>query len=273
MQATASRERRASSSVNDAPAHIAPAGPVNTGAPLTAGDAEPRLINVLVTPKLSFALRLQPGWKRASDIEEDALRLAFLARFPVKLRAEHLTFRCATPTASLETGTLVYRIGAADVSEDRVLLSVLSELDKSYTAKFEAALERARADCLSASNCFQVVADEVRTAQEATSRRWESEVRSLKETQGKSQKRLFLLEQERDQLRDQLLRATTSSKRAVSELRTNLGGLAEENASLRRVCLDAACTEPCTPTSAREDTRAQPAALRARSLARSHARA
>ena len=28
--------------------------------------------------------------------------------------------------------------------------------------------------------------------------RWESEVRSLKETQGKSQKRLFLLEQERD---------------------------------------------------------------------------
>mmetsp|Transcript_1368 Transcript_1368/g.4230 ORF Transcript_1368/g.4230 Transcript_1368/m.4230 type:complete len:234 (-) Transcript_1368:204-905(-) len=205
---------------------------------------------VLVTPKLSFALRLQPGWKRASDIEEDALRLAFLARFPVKLRAEHLTFRCATPAASLETGTLVYRIGAADVSEDRVLLSVLSELDKSYTAKFEAALERARADCLSASNCFQVVADEVRTAQEATSRRWESEVRSLKETQGKSQKRLFLLEQERDQLRDQLLRATTSSKRAVSELRTSLGGLAEENASLRRVCLDAVCTEPCTPTSA-----------------------
>ena len=43
-----------------------------------------------------------------------------------------------------------------------MLLSVLSELDKSYTAKFEAALERARADCLSASNCFQVVADEVR---------------------------------------------------------------------------------------------------------------
>ena len=120
------------------------------------------LRQVLVTPKLSFALRLQPGWKRASDIEEDALRLAFLARFPVKLRAEHLTFRCATPAASLETGTLVYRIGAADVSEDRVLLSVLSELDKSYTAKFEAALERARADCLSASNCFQVVADEVR---------------------------------------------------------------------------------------------------------------
>ncbi|EOD11774.1 hypothetical protein EMIHUDRAFT_214063 [Emiliania huxleyi CCMP1516] len=197
QHATAERERRASSSVNDAPAHIAPAGPVNTGG--TAGDAEPRLINVLVTPKLSFALRLQPGWKRASDIEEDALRLAFLARFPVKLRAEHLTFRCATPAASLETGTLVYRIGAADVSEDRVLLSVLSELDKSYTAKFEAALERARADCLSASNCFQVVADE-----------------------------------ERDQLRDQLLRATTSSKRAVSELRTNLGGLAEENASLRR---------------------------------------
>lgn len=182
QHATAERERRPSSSVNDAPAHIAPAGPVNTGG--TAGDAEPRLINVrspcqqpgstplhtepaplrqvLVTPKLSFALRLQPGWKRASDIEEDALRLAFLARFPVKLRAEHLTFRCATPAASLETGTLVYRIGAADVSEDRVLLSVLSELDKSYTAKFEAALERARADCLSASNCFQVVADEVR---------------------------------------------------------------------------------------------------------------
>ena len=38
------------------------------------------------------------------------------------------------------------------------MLALLSELDKAYTAKFEAQLEHARADMLSSSMTFQVVA-------------------------------------------------------------------------------------------------------------------
>jgi len=116
-----------------------------------------RMLNVLVTPKITFALPLKSSWETVEDIDEHALREAFLARFPVKLRAEHLTFKCATPGAQLgDQPTLVYRISASGMPDDRVLLSVLSELDHSYTAKFTEQLERARADCLASSNCFQV---------------------------------------------------------------------------------------------------------------------
>jgi hypothetical protein len=73
-------------------------------------------------------------------------------------------------------------------------------------------------------SALQVVADEVRSAQEAASRRWETEVRSLKDFQSKNQKRLFLLEQERDQLRDQLHRASSSSEKASAQLRAAISG-------------------------------------------------
>jgi hypothetical protein len=131
-------------------------------APAAAGPAgisemPSRMLNVLVTPKITFALPCKSLWQTVEDIDEHALREAFLARFPVKLRAEHLAFKCATPGAQLgEQPTLVYRISSSGVPDDRVLLSVLSELDHSYTAKFTEQLERARADCLASSNCFQV---------------------------------------------------------------------------------------------------------------------
>ena len=116
-----------------------------------------RMLNILVTPKISFALPLKSAWATVEDIDEHALREAFLARFPIKLRAEHLTFKCATPGAQLgDQPTLIYRISASGMADDRVLLSVLSELDHSFTAKFAEQLERARADCLASSNCFQV---------------------------------------------------------------------------------------------------------------------
>lgn len=87
----------------------------------------------------------------------------------------------------------------------------------------------------------QVVVDEVRAAQEGASRRWETEVRSLKELQGKNQKRLFLLEQERDQLRDKLKRASTSSEKSSAQLREAIGGApaprAERRSRARRPAL------------------------------------
>jgi len=131
------------------------------------------LVTVLVTPKITFSLPCKAHWKTVEDIEEDALREAFLARFPVRLRADHLSFTCATPSVLLSgQDLLVYRISATGVAEDRVLLSVLSELDKSYSAKFAEQLEHARADCLAASNCFQVSGPPARRIRKVCSRLW-----------------------------------------------------------------------------------------------------
>ena len=52
---------------------------------------------------------------------------------------------------------LVFKLGAHSDDDERVMLALL-ELDKAYTAKFEAQLEHARADMLSSSMTFQVVA-------------------------------------------------------------------------------------------------------------------
>ena len=71
----------------------------------------------------------------------------------------------------------------------QVLLQILSSLDKAYSARHEAQLEAARADLLSSSSSFQVVADEVREAQEATSKKWDKEMKSLKEQLSTNQKR------------------------------------------------------------------------------------
>ena len=65
--------------------------------------------------------------------------------------------------------------------DERVLLQILSSLDKAYSAKYEKQLEEARADLLSSSMSFQVVADEVRAGQAAAQKKWEREVRRRRE--------------------------------------------------------------------------------------------
>ena len=69
------------------------------------------------------------------------------------------TFTCSTPAVDMRTKEmLVFKLGAQSDDDERVMLALLSELDKAYTAKFEAQLEHARADMLSSSMTFQVVA-------------------------------------------------------------------------------------------------------------------
>ena len=66
---------------------------------------------------------------------------------------------------------------------------ILSSLDKAYSAKYERQLEEARAELLSSSMSFQVVAGEVRAGQAAAQKKWEREVKSLKEQMSTNQKR------------------------------------------------------------------------------------
>jgi len=187
-------------------------------------------LSILVTPKLSFALPRQTQWRSVDDISQEELRSAFLSRFPVQFDADRLIFQCAKPGLSLNEshGRLVYRICAEGVEDERVLLTILSELDRAYSASYAAALENARADCMSASMGFQVVADEVRRAQEQTALKWEAEVKGLREVQSKNQKRLFLLEQERDQLRDHLAKATSGFVSQNAALRQEMDSLRQE---------------------------------------------
>ena len=181
-------------------AAAAPAAPEKLPLP----DGVSTFINVLITPKLTFALQRKAQWRTAEDIPQDELAEAFLARFPVRFDPPSLEFKCATPALPLHTADrLVYRIGAANGGDDeRVLLKILSSLDKAYAAKYEAKyeqqLEEARADMMSSSYSFQVVADEVRAGQQAAQKRWEREVQSLKEQMSINQKRLFLLEKEKE---------------------------------------------------------------------------
>lgn len=188
-------------------------------------------ISVIVTPKISFSLPRRADWDVAGDISQEALRAAFLTRFPIQFDTDRLTFSCATPTRKLNEAVdcLVYRIAAEGAKEERVLLSILSELDKAYSAKYERQLEEARSDFLSSSMSFQVVADEVRHAQQTTAKRFEKEVGSLKGQLSTNQKRLFLLEQEKDQLQ----RSVASQESIVGQLRRDLTHASAENSEMK----------------------------------------
>merc|ERR1712187_133094 len=76
---------------------------------------------------------------------------------------------------------------------------------------------------------FQVVADEVRLATQTASKKWEKEVRSLKDQLSTNQKRLFLLEQEKDQLQ----RTATSANTIAGQLRRDVAELTVENSELK----------------------------------------
>ena len=258
--------------------------------PPPLADGLSPFLNVLITPKLTFSLPRKGHWRVAEDIPQQELAEAFLARFPVRFDPPSLEFKCATPALPLHTAErLVYRIGASGGGDDeRVLLQILSSLDKAYAAKYEKQLEEARADMLSSSYSFQVhcllpppserpleetpqqappaqaalrshharppyqpvltrvrllvllllsltltraltlksysyscsyslqvVADEVRAAQGAAHKKWEREVRSLKEQMSTNQKRLFLLEREKEGL----MKSQSASEELTTKLR------------------------------------------------------
>jgi len=225
---TVSQKASESSTHGDSTASPAP---TQSAASDGAARLDGTFINVIVTPKISFSLPRRADWNVADDIAQEELRAAFLTRFPIQFETDKLTFTCATPTRKLNepVGCLVYRIGVEGAKEERVLLSILSEIDKAYSAKYERQLEEARSDLLSSSMNFQVVADEVRHAQQTTAKRFEKEVGSLKGQLSTNQKRLFLLEQEKDQLQ----RSVACQESMVGQLRRDLTHASAENSEMK----------------------------------------
>lgn len=203
----------------------------------SSSDLLSPFITVLVTPKITFSLPRKPQWRKPDDIPQAELQEAFLSLFPLRIDASSLAFKCATPSLDLQTiDRLVFRIAsaAAGGDDERVLLSILSSLDKAYAAKYEKQLEEARADLLSSSMSFQVVADEVRGAQAQCNKRWEREVKSLKEQMSTNQKRLFLLEREKEGLQ----KAHQTAEESTEKMRREVRAVAEENATLKQRTAD-----------------------------------
>jgi len=231
MQTERKREAGAATTTHGHEARAAPtAAPPQ---PPPGSPAEDRFLNVLVTPKITFSMSRKPQWRTPSDIPQDDLRQAFLARFPVRFDPAKLLFRPANPSLELKGKhdlRLVYRIGSDESDDERVLLTILRELDKAYSAKYESMLEEARSDLLSSSMTFQVVADEIRSGQQAAEKKWGGEVRQLKEQMSTNQKRLFLLEQEKEQLQ----KTVSSAEGETTQLRRSVASLAGENAALKQ---------------------------------------
>jgi hypothetical protein len=128
-------------------------------------------------------------------------------------------FKSAVPdntNVSVNTEQLVYKITAKDEADDRVMLRVLQEMDKSYNAKQTKSLEEVKADMLASSMAFEAVVQEARAKMHEDQERMARELNSMKSQMQVSQKRLFLLEQEK------------------SQMQTNLTGLGADNRQLRK---------------------------------------
>ena len=95
-------------------------------------------------------MQRQREWKCAQDIPQDTLREAFLSRFPVRFDAEKLCFQSATPALPLNgLERCVFRIASTSGGDDeRLLLSILSSLDKAYKQRYDRQLEEVKSDGL-----------------------------------------------------------------------------------------------------------------------------
>eukprot|EP00930_Biecheleria_cincta_P050275 TRINITY_DN35448_c0_g1_i1.p1 TRINITY_DN35448_c0_g1~~TRINITY_DN35448_c0_g1_i1.p1 ORF type:complete len:396 (-),score=94.19 TRINITY_DN35448_c0_g1_i1:12-1199(-) len=163
-------------------------------------------VTVIVTPKLSFQLSKRPEWKTVSDISQEELRKGFLSRFPPALwmSSEKFSFKPALPPLSQiteETRSLVFKIVSEDVSDERVMLGILRELEKSYEAIIRRAVNETRSEALHEQLSLQEQAEEARREQEKQVKELRKENKGLRDQLQSIQKRLFLVEQEKDQLR------------------------------------------------------------------------
>lgn len=163
-------------------------------------------VTVIVTPKLSFQLSKRPEWKTVSDISQEELRKGFLSRFPPALwmSSEKFSFKPALPPLSQitdETRSLVFKIISEDVCDERVMLGILRELEKSYEAIIRRAVNETRSEALHEQLSLQEQAEERRQEQEKQVKELRKENKGLRDQLQSIQKRLFLVEQEKDQLR------------------------------------------------------------------------
>lgn len=162
-------------------------------------------VTVIVTPKLTFQLLKRPEWETVQDITQSELRRGFLSRFPpaLWLSSEKFSFRAALPPThrlTEETNTLFFKLVSDEVPDERVLLGILRELEKSYEAIIRRAVTETRSEALQEQFMLQEQAEEFRREQEKIIKDLRKDVKSFKEQNQSIQKRLFLVEQEKDQL-------------------------------------------------------------------------
>lgn len=176
------------------------------GAPVTGRSmSQEDFFTVVVTPKLTFQLLKRPEWETVQDITQSELRRGFLSRFPpaLWLSSEKFSFRPALPPThrlTEETTTLFFKIVSEEVPDEKVMLGILRELERSYEAIIRRAVTETRSEALQEQFVLQEQADEVRREQSKQIKELRKEVKSYREQMQSIQKRLFLVEQEKDQL-------------------------------------------------------------------------
>lgn len=174
-------------------------------APDAGACTQDDFVTVVVTPKLSFQLPKRPEWHTVQDISQDELRRGFLSRFPPALwmSSEKFSFKPASPPTSQitkETRTLIYKIVSDDMPDDRVMLGILRELEKSYEAIIRRAVTETRSEAMHEQFMLQEQVEEARREQAQHVKDLKKDNKSLRDQLQSIQKRLFLVEQEKDQL-------------------------------------------------------------------------
>merc|ERR1719350_1574633 len=117
---------------------------------------------------------------------------------------EKLSFRPTLPPNSAitkETHSLVYKLVSDEVADERILLSILRELEKSYEGIIRRAVNETRSEALQEHFMQQEQVEEARREQEKIVKDLRKDNKSLRDQLQSVQKRLFLVEQEKDQLR------------------------------------------------------------------------
>merc|ERR1719271_848400 len=219
-------------------------------------------VTVVVTPKLTFQLLKRPEWQTVQDITQSELRRGFLSRFPpaLWLSSEKFSFRPALPPTQRlteETKTLFFKLVSDEVPDERVMLGILRELERSYEAIIRRAVTETRSEALQEQFTLQEQAEEVRREQAKHIKELRKEVKSLREQMQSIQKRLFLVEQEKDQLqreqhqtKEHVHRLEKQQAEQIKESKAESQDLREQMVALRLLIEGGAAAAVCTSTSA-----------------------
>lgn len=153
-------------------------------------------VTVIVTPKLTFQLSRRPEWQTVDDISQDDLRRGFLNRFPPALwmSADKFSFRPTLPPTSKitqDTQALVFKLVSEEVSDERIMLYILRELEKNYEEILHRTLSERQSGSSHEQLLFQEQAEETRQEHEKQLKELRKENKGLRDQLQSIQKRLF----------------------------------------------------------------------------------
>eukprot|EP00746_Dinoflagellata_sp_MGD_P167604 gnl/MRDRNA2_/MRDRNA2_98368_c0_seq1.p1 gnl/MRDRNA2_/MRDRNA2_98368_c0~~gnl/MRDRNA2_/MRDRNA2_98368_c0_seq1.p1 ORF type:complete len:333 (+),score=78.50 gnl/MRDRNA2_/MRDRNA2_98368_c0_seq1:107-1105(+) len=200
-------------------------------------------LTCMVTPKLTFSVRRQAQWRHVEDISQDELRTSFLRRFPTTVNVDfsRLSFCPAVPPSTELTEDmqmLVFKVVSEDVAEDRVMLKIIQELERAYEIKVQESVAEERKQMESDSLSFQSLVDEVKRDHAEHVNTTARDNRELRDQLQSIQKRLFLVEQEKDQLLKEHVQLRETISKGEVEQQVEISKLKDENEDLRSQIAD-----------------------------------